>query len=111
MDAFVSSSEATTDEEVTPPIGQDRAKMAAQKGKGKEDSSSQSGSSSVMGGIISTLNKLGTSFTRAHMWKQYNKLCETNTADMDVKELTSHQETLRLIKKDINFATQNAAEV
>jgi hypothetical protein len=64
-----------------------------------------------MGGIISTLNKLGTSFTRAHMWKQYNKLCETNTADMDVKELTSHQETLRLIKKDINFATQNAAEV
>jgi hypothetical protein len=28
MDAFVSSSEATTDEEVTPPIGQDRAKMA-----------------------------------------------------------------------------------
>jgi hypothetical protein len=30
---------------------------------------------------------------------------------MDVKELTSHRELLRLIKKDLNFATQDAAEV
>jgi hypothetical protein len=34
MDAFVSSSEAATEEEVTDPIGQDRAKKAARKGKG-----------------------------------------------------------------------------
>jgi hypothetical protein len=45
------------------------------------------------------------------MWRQYNKLRETNTADMDAEELTSHQEAMRLIKKDLNFATQNAAEV
>jgi hypothetical protein len=45
------------------------------------------------------------------MWKQYNKLCEMNTADMDAEELTSHWEALRLIKKDINFATKNATEV
>jgi hypothetical protein len=54
MDAFVSSSEAGTKEEVTHPIGRDRAKMATRKRKGKEDSSSQSGSSSSMGGIMST---------------------------------------------------------
>jgi hypothetical protein len=30
---------------------------------------------------------------------------------MDVEELESHREALRLIKKDINFATQNAVEV
>jgi hypothetical protein len=65
MDAFVSSNEAGTEEEVTHPIGQDRAKMATRKGKGKEDSCSQSGSSSAMGGIMSTLKKLGTSFIRA----------------------------------------------
>jgi hypothetical protein len=65
MDAFVSSSEAGTEAEVTHPIGWDRAKTAVRKGKGKEDSSSQSGSSSAMGGIMSTLKKLGTSFTRA----------------------------------------------
>jgi hypothetical protein len=63
MDAFVSSSEAATDEDVTHPIGQNRAKMAARKGKGKEDSSSQSGSSSSITGIMATLKKLDTSFT------------------------------------------------
>jgi hypothetical protein len=52
---------------VTRPIGRDRGKTAARKGKGKEDSSSQSGSSSAMGGIMSTLKKLDTSFTRAQM--------------------------------------------
>jgi hypothetical protein len=40
MDAFVSSSEAATEEKVTRPIGRDRAKTATRKGKGKEDSSS-----------------------------------------------------------------------
>jgi hypothetical protein len=45
------------------------------------------------------------------MWKQYNKLRETNTTDMDAKELVSHQEALRLIQKDLNFAIQNATEV
>jgi hypothetical protein len=111
MDAFVSSSETATSEEVTRPIGRDRAKAATRKGKGKEDSSSQSGSSSAMSGIMSTLKKLGTSFTRASMWKQYNKLREANTADMDAEELASHREALRLIKKDLNFATENTTEV
>jgi hypothetical protein len=67
MDAFVFSSEAATDEDVTHPIGQNRAKMAARKGKGKEDSSSQNGSSSSMTGIMPTLKKLGTSFTWTQM--------------------------------------------
>jgi hypothetical protein len=69
MDAFVFSSEAATDEDVTHLIGQNRAKMAARKGKGKEDSSSQNGSSSSMTGIMPTLKKLGTSFTWTQMWK------------------------------------------
>jgi hypothetical protein len=30
---------------------------------------------------------------------------------MDVEELVSHWEALRLIKKDLNFATQNTVEV
>jgi hypothetical protein len=111
MEGFVSSSEDTTEEEVTRSISQDRAKMVVRKGKGKEDSSSQSGSSSAMGGIMSTLKKLGTSFTRAQMWKQHNKHHEANTADMDAEELVSHRGALRLIKKDLNFATKNAVEV
>jgi hypothetical protein len=68
-------------------------------------------SSSSMGDIMSTLKKLDTSFTRVQMWKQYNKLREANTADMNAEELVSHQEALRLIKKDLNFVTQNTAKV
>jgi hypothetical protein len=64
-----------------------------------------------MGGIMSTLKKLGTSFTRAQMWKQYNKLHEPNTIDMDIEELTDHREIMRLIEKDLNFATKNTVEV
>jgi hypothetical protein len=30
---------------------------------------------------------------------------------MDAKELVSHREALRLIKNDLNFATQNMVEV
>jgi hypothetical protein len=111
MDTFVSSSEAGTEEEVTHPISWDRVKTVARKGKRKEDLSSQNGSSSTMDVIMSTLKKLDTSFTRAQMWKQYNKLRTANTADMDTEELMTHRETLRLIKNDINFATQNVTEV
>jgi hypothetical protein len=34
-----------------------------------------------------------------------------NTTDMNVEELATRQEVLRLIKKDLNFATQNVADV
>jgi hypothetical protein len=104
IDSFVSSSEATTEEEVTRPIGWDRAKTTALKGKGKEGSSSQSGSSSSMSGIISTLKKLVSLFNRAPMCKHYNKLCEVNSADMNAEELMSNQGALILIKKYLNFA-------
>jgi hypothetical protein len=67
MDVFVSSSEAEIDEEVSHPIDQDRDKTIAWKRKEKEDLSSQSGSSFVMAGIMSTLKKLDTSFTRAQI--------------------------------------------
>jgi hypothetical protein len=65
IDPFISSSEATTEEEVTRPIGRDGAKPVAQKRKGMEGLSSQSESSSKMGDIMSTLKKLSTSFTKA----------------------------------------------
>jgi hypothetical protein len=63
-DPFLSSSDPAIEEEVTHPIGHDRAKAAARKGKEKEGSNSQSESSSIMSGIISTLKKLITSFTK-----------------------------------------------
>jgi hypothetical protein len=67
MNPFVSSSEAAIEEEVTRPIDRDKAKLVVRKEKGKEGSSSQSESSSVMGGILSTLRKLSSTFTKAQM--------------------------------------------
>jgi hypothetical protein len=74
IDSFLSSSDPATEKEVTRPIDRDRAKTVAWKGKEKEGSSNQSESSSVVGDIIYTLKKLSTSFAKAQMWKQYNKL-------------------------------------
>jgi hypothetical protein len=34
-----------------------------------------------------------------------------NIVDMDAEELVTHREALRLIKKDINFVTQNATDI
>jgi hypothetical protein len=67
IDSFLSLIDSTTEEVVTRPIGRDRAKVTAQKGKEKEGSSSQSESSSIVGGIMSTLKKLSTSFTKAQI--------------------------------------------
>jgi hypothetical protein len=52
-----------------------------------------------------TLKKLSTSFSKAQMWKQYNKLRGRSTVNMNGEELTSHREALRLIEKDLQFAT------
>jgi hypothetical protein len=64
-----------------------------------------------MGDSISTLKKLSTTFTKAQMWKQYNKLYDCSTVNMDVEELASHREPIRLIEMDLHFATWNAPEV
>jgi hypothetical protein len=62
-DPFLSLSEAATEEKMTRPIGQDKAKAAMRKGKENEGSNSQSESSSAIDGIMYTLKNLTTSFT------------------------------------------------
>jgi hypothetical protein len=64
---FIFSSGPATEEKVTRYISRDRAMAATRKGKGKEDSSSQSESFSTVGGIMSTLKKLSTSFAKAQL--------------------------------------------
>jgi hypothetical protein len=44
------------------------------------------------------------------MWKQYTKLYDRSTANMDAEELVSYQEALRLIETDLHFATRNVAD-
>jgi hypothetical protein len=64
-DSWVSLSDCTSEEEVTRPIGQDRAKAVTRKGKAKEGSSSQNESFSTVDDMMFTLKKLNTSFAKA----------------------------------------------
>jgi hypothetical protein len=54
-----------------------------------------------MNDIMSTLKKLNISFAKAQIWKQYNKLRDRSTVNMDEEQLESHRETLRLIERDL----------
>jgi hypothetical protein len=96
---------------VTHPIGQDRAKAMARKGTGNEGSSSQSESSSTVGDMMPTLKKLSISFAKAQLWKQWNKLKDHSTVNMDEKELKIHREALQLIQKDLQFTQANEVAV
>jgi hypothetical protein len=66
----------------------------AQKGKTKDGSSSQSESSSTVGDMMSTLKKLSNSFAKSQLWKQWNRLNDRSTMNMDEEELKIHHETL-----------------
>jgi hypothetical protein len=84
-DPWVSSSDRTTEEKVSHSMDRDRAKAATLKGerKWKEGSSSQCESSSIMGGMMFTLKMLNTLFAKAQLWKQWNKLKDSSTMNMD----------------------------
>jgi hypothetical protein len=92
-------------------IGRDRAKVTVLKGKEKKGSSSQNESSSAVRCIMSTLKKLSTSFAKLHLWKQWNKLKDRFTVNMDMEELKVHRETLQLIQKDLQFTQANEAVI
>jgi hypothetical protein len=51
----------------------------------------------AVGDMMFTLKKLSTSFTKAELWKQWNKLKDHSTTNMDEEELKIHRETLQLI--------------
>jgi hypothetical protein len=94
-------------------MGHDRAKAMThqRKRKGKASSSSQSEHDpSAVGDKLSTLKKISTSFAKLQLWKQWNKLNEHSTTNMDEDELMNHRLALKLIKKDLNFVEATAEE-
>jgi hypothetical protein len=110
-DPFLSSSGPATEEEVTRPIDQDRAKAVTRKRKLNEGSSNQSEFSSALGVIMFTLEKLITSFAKSQLWKQYNKLNYRSIVNIVEKELENHRVPLRIIQTDLQFVQWNTANV
>jgi hypothetical protein len=52
---------------------------------------------------MSTLKRLSTSFANVQLWKQWNKLKNRSTANMDEEELKIHHETLHLFEEISNL--------
>jgi hypothetical protein len=80
------------------------------KGEAEEKLSNQNELSSTVGGMMSTLKRLGTSFAKVQLWKQWNKLKDHSTANMEEEELKNHHLALKLLEKDFNFAEAHKEE-
>jgi sugar/nucleoside kinase (ribokinase family) len=61
---------------------------------------------------MSTLKRLSTSFVaKAQLWKQWNKLKDCSTVNMNEEELKIYRETLQIIQRDLQFAQANEAVI
>jgi hypothetical protein len=64
-----------------------------------------------VGGMMPTLKMLSTLFAKVQLWKQWNKLKDRFTTNMDNEELKIHRATLQLIQKDLQFIQANEVAV
>ena len=95
-----SSGSRETEEEVSRPMGRDRAKAAARKGKGKA-SSSGSDSMTGMGGMLKNLCKVSKRYATAKMFQQWNKLKDRSTDNMTESEKRVHQRAIQRLEKEL----------
>jgi ribosomal protein L32E len=93
-----SSSEATTEEE--RPTGRDRAKAAARKDrrKGKESSSSSEVASKSF-----AMKNMWNGLVKAKLLKQWNKMKDRSTADMNEAEKCKHAKAIKMVKKELGL--------
>jgi hypothetical protein len=100
-----SSSEATTEEE-RRPIGRDRAKAAARKDrrKGKESSSSEVASKSF------AMKNMWNGLVKAKLLKQWNKMKDRSTADMDAAEKRKHVKAIKMVEKELGLEDDDDEE-
>lgn len=108
-----SSDDRSTEEEVTRPMGRDRAKAAARKGKGKTkaSTSSQSGiESTEVGGMLKNLCKITKEYTQVKLWKQWNRLIARPTDNLTASQKKIHERAIKQLKKTLNIADEDAEE-
>jgi hypothetical protein len=56
-----------------------------------------------MSDILSILEEISTTFIKVQLLKQWDKMKERSTVDMDEEELKKHRLALKTIQKDLNF--------
>jgi hypothetical protein len=91
-----------TDEEVSRPMGRDRAKAAARKGKGTASSSDvDSSSMSGTGSMLKNLCKVSKRFVTAKMFREWNKMKDRSTDNMTASEKRVHERALARLEKEL----------
>lgn len=111
-----SGSRDTTEEEVSRPMGRDRAKTAArrEKGKGKESSSSGQSQSATdsgnMGPILQRLCKIQNRIATAKMWKQLRIMNATPIDDMTPAQKKVHARSIKRLEKELKSIEEQESE-
>jgi hypothetical protein len=102
-----SSSDATGDTEEERPTGRDRAKAAARKGrrKGKETSSS-----SEVGSKSFAMSNMMKSLVKAKLFKQWNKVKDRSTVDMNEAEKRKHAKAMKMLEKELGLEDDDDEE-
>jgi hypothetical protein len=108
-----SSGGGNTEEEVTRPIGRDRAKAAARRGRAQGKAPASSASSGDSTGTASQLSQM--SFTSdklalAILWKQYNIMRKEPTENMTPAQRRQHKNDLKLIRLQLHGGATPAEE-
>ncbi|XP_071682401.1 uncharacterized protein [Lolium perenne] len=102
-----SSSDATGDTEEERPMGRDRAKAAVRKGrrKGKETSSS-----SEVGSKSFAMSNMMKSLVKAKLFKQWNKMKDRSTVDMNEAEKRKHAKAMKMVEKELGLEDDDDEE-
>lgn len=91
-----------TQEEEERPTGRDRAKAAArrEKGRGKEKKSS---SSSEVASKAFTMKNMWGGLVKAKLLKQWNKMKDRSTTDMDEADKRTHTKAMKMVEKELGL--------
>ncbi|CAM0883803.1 unnamed protein product [Alopecurus aequalis] len=102
------SSEATEEDE--RPTGRDRAKAAARKDKGKRKGKESSSSSTEVASKSFAMKNMMQGLVKAKLLKQWNKMRDRSTADMDEQDKRKHVKALRIVEKELGLEDDDDEE-
>ena len=102
-----SSSEATEEEE--RPTGCDRDKAAARKEKGKRKGKESSSSTEVASKSFAMKN-MWNGLVKAKLLKQWNKMKDRSTADMNEAEKRKHAKAIQMVEKELGLEDDDDEE-
>lgn len=99
-----SSGGASEDTEAERPIGRDRAKAAARREKEKgRRKGKESSSSSEVGSKAFAMKKMWSGLVKAKLLKQWNKMKDRSTTDMDEAEKRKHDKAMKMVEKELGL--------